>query len=153
MADGGRSARGFRVGDELPAVVYPLSLYRLVMAAAATRDFNSIHHNSDHARATGAPEAYANTMFLQGMWERAVREFVGLEARILAIDGFRMRTFSPAGSTVLVRGRVLAAGAGTLELALWSEIDGTIVCGPGTVRVALSTAHYPTGQSGDRIRR
>ena len=38
-------------GQQLASVAYPLSVMRLVMAAGANRDFNSIHHNADFARA------------------------------------------------------------------------------------------------------
>ena len=64
-------------GDELPSLQFPLSVYRLVMAASANQDFNSIHHNSEYAKKTGAPDMYANNIFLQGMWERTVREYIG----------------------------------------------------------------------------
>src|SRR5882757_10213967 len=76
-------------GDEIPAVSFPLSVYRLVVEAGANRDFNSIHHSSEYARASGAPEMYANTGFLLGMWERTVREFIGLRGSIRHIAGFR----------------------------------------------------------------
>ena len=64
-------------GEVLEPALYPLSLMRLVMAAGANRDFNSIHHNAEFARASGAPDMYANTYFLQGMWERCVRRYIG----------------------------------------------------------------------------
>ena len=128
-------------GLELDPVAFPLSLYRLVMAAGATRDFNSIHHNSEVARATGAPEAYANTMFLQGMWERTVREFIGLEGRLLAFSNFRMRTFSAAGETIVVKGFVrrtwIEGGEGRADIEIWSEAGARTVVGPGTATVAL----------------
>ncbi len=84
-------------GDEVPPVQFPLSVYRLVMEAGANRDFNSIHHNSEYARQTSAPEMYANTIFLQGMWERTVREFIGLAGTIKSLAGFRMKIFNTAG--------------------------------------------------------
>jgi len=128
-------------GDEVPAVAFPLSVYRLVVEAGANRDFNSIHHNSDFARASGAPEMYANTGFLLGMWERAVREFVGLDGGIRHIAGFRMRRFNTVGQTVVVRGKVAGKrredADGLLELELWSEVGGEVTVGPGTVTVAL----------------
>src|SRR4051794_8153037 len=137
--------RDVRVGEPLGPVAFPLSLYRLVLAAAATRDFNPIHHNSEYARATGAPEAYANTMFLQGMWERVAREFIGLEGRLLAMRDFRMRRFAPAGVTVVVRGSVrrkwIEGPAGLVEIELCSEVEGSVTCGPGSV-----LATVPTGQ-------
>jgi hypothetical protein len=50
-------------GELLEPLAFPLTAYRLVMAAGANRDFNAIHHNAEVARATGAPDIYANTLF------------------------------------------------------------------------------------------
>ena len=128
-------------GAEVPPVAFPLSVYRLVVEAGANRDFNSIHHNSEYARASGAPEMYANTGFLLGMWERTVREFIGLGGSIRRIAGFRMRRFNTAGRTVVVRGRVKSkrreAGDALVELEVWSELGGETTVGPGIVTVAL----------------
>ena len=65
------------VGDEVAVVEFPLSIYRLVVAAGGNRDFNSIHHNSSYAKASGAPDMYASTFILIGAWERVVRDFIG----------------------------------------------------------------------------
>ena len=128
-------------GDELPAVAFPLSVYRLVVEAGANRDFNSIHHNSEFARASGAPEMYANTGFLLGMWERALREFIGLDGTIRRIAGFRMKRFNTVGQTVTVRGRVTRKWRenddALLEVEMWSELGDDVTVGPGTVTVAL----------------
>ena len=128
-------------GDDVPPVEFPLTVYRLVVEAGANRDFNAIHHNSEVARASGAPEMYANTGFLLGMWERAIREFAGLEGSVRRITGFRMRRFNVVGQTVVVRGRVLGKrredNATLVELELWSEVDGELTVGPGTVTVVL----------------
>jgi hypothetical protein len=128
-------------GDEVPGVEFPLTVYRLVVEAGANRDFNSIHHNSEVARASGAPEMYANTGFLLGMWERTVREFIGLEGTIRRIAGFRMRRFNPVGQTVVVRGVVTRKWRqetdALVELELRSEVRGEVTVGPGTVTVSL----------------
>jgi hypothetical protein len=128
-------------GDDVPPVEFPLTVYRLVVEAGANRDFNAIHHNSEIARTSGAPEMYANTGFLLGMWERAIREFAGLDGSVRRITGFRMRRFNIVGQTVVVRGRVAGKrredGDAVLELELWSEVDGEVTVGPGTVTVAL----------------
>jgi hypothetical protein len=128
-------------GDDVPPVEFPLTVYRLVVEAGANRDFNAIHHNSEIARTSGAPEMYANTGFLLGMWERAIREFAGLEGSVRRITGFRMRRFNIVGQTVVVRGRVAGKrredGDAVVELELWSEVDGEVTVGPGTVTVAL----------------
>jgi acyl dehydratase len=128
-------------GADVPSVAFPLSVYRLVVEAGANRDFNSIHHNSEYARASGAPEMYANTGFLLGMWERTVREFIGLGGSIRRIAGFRMRRFNTVGGTVVVHGRVKSkrreADDALVELEVWSELDGETTIGPGIVTVAL----------------
>jgi acyl dehydratase len=128
-------------GAAVPAVAFPLTVYRLVVEAGANRDFNSIHHNSEYARASGAPEMYANTGFLLGMWERTVREFIGVGGAIRRIAGFRMRRFNTVGQTVVVRGRVKSKrrenGDALVELEVWSELGDDITVGPGVVTVAL----------------
>ena len=128
------------IGDEIPSVSYPLNVYRLVMAAGASRDFNSIHHNSEYARETGAPEMYANNFFPQGMWERTVREYIGLAGEIKRLKGFRMKVFNTVGETIVTRGAVKnkwkEEGKYLVEL-VWSENSKEITVGPGTVVVSL----------------
>jgi acyl dehydratase len=128
-------------GQALPAVAFPLSVYRLVMAAGASRDFNSIHHNTEWARLTGAPEMYANVVFLQGMWERCVRQFIGLGGQIRRISGFRMSSFNVAGDTPTVAGEVARTWSeddtGLAELRVWTRNRAGISVGPGTVTVSL----------------
>ena len=128
-------------GEELPPVGFPLSVYRLVVAAGANRDFNSIHHNSEVARASGAPDMYASTAFLLGMWERSLREFIGAAGRIRAVAGFRMRSFNLVGQTVVVHGRVTRCrrqgDAGLVDIEMWSDNGHGVSVGPGTVTVSL----------------
>jgi acyl dehydratase len=136
-------------GDQLPAIAFPVSVYRLVVEAGANRDFNSIHHNSEYARATGAPEMYANTIFLQGMWERVVREYIGLRGQFRSLSGFRMSRFNVAGDTVVVRGTVTRkwreADEGLLAIRLWSENSQGLSVGPGSVTVSLPSDLHDIG--------
>jgi acyl dehydratase len=132
------------VGDVLPSVAFPLSVYRLVVVAGANRDFNAIHHNSAYARRTGADEMYANTLFLQGMWERVVRDYVGSAGTIRSLRGFRMRTFNYVGDTATVEGQVTRTWlddedslVGLVELTLLTRNGGGVSVGPGTVVATL----------------
>ena len=122
-------------GDELRLLEFPITVYRLVMAAGANRDFNAIHHNSEYAKATGAPEMYANNLFLQGMWERSVRDYIGLAGRIRKLSGFRMKIFNTVGDTVIVRGHVvrkwLDGQEGYVEFWIQSENSKGVSVGPG----------------------
>ena len=128
-------------GAEVPPVAFPLSVYRLVVEAGANRDFNSIHHNSEWARGTGAPDMYANVVFLQGMWERCVREFIGAGGTIRQISGFRMGSFNTVGDVVTVKGEVARVwqdgDAGLAELRMSSRNRHGVSVGPGTVTVRL----------------
>ena len=137
----GRLVTDVRVGDEIEPVAFPLTVYRLVMEAGANRDFNSIHHNTEYARSTGAPDMYANTLFLLGMWERAVREWIGCAGTIRAIRGFRMVRFNVVGDTTRVVGRVLStrreSDVGVVVLEVRSENSQGLTVGPGQVEVTL----------------
>jgi acyl dehydratase len=130
-----------RVGDEIVPVAFPITVYRLVMEAGANRDFNSIHHNTEYARSTGAREMYANTSFLLGMWERAIRDWIGPAGTLRSIRGFRMRSFNYVGDTTTVLGRVVAVDRDgdppTVTLEVHSENSTGVTVGPGTVRVTL----------------
>ncbi|MFJ7308870.1 hotdog family protein [Peribacillus frigoritolerans] len=129
------------IGDEVPSIDFPLSVYRLIVEAGANRDFNSIHHNSEYALETGAPEMFANNVFLQGMWERTVREYIGLAGTIKSLKGFRMKLFNTVGETVVTKGIVKqkwqVGGDYLLELEMWSENSKGVSVGPGIVVVTL----------------
>jgi acyl dehydratase len=127
--------------DELEPQAFPLSMARLVLAVGANRDFNAIHYNTEVAQASGAPEMYANNFFLQGMWEKAVRNYIGLAGVIRKLSGFQMKSFNTAGDTVVVRGRVLRkwsdSGQGYVEFEVWSENAGGVSVGPGRMLAVM----------------
>jgi hypothetical protein len=121
-----------QVGDELPSISIPITLQRLVMEAGANRDLSLIHHDSGVARATGAPDAFANTYFLMGMFERLMRDWAGPKARIRKIGPLRMMIFNAVGDVVNFKGTVesVDAQAGTVELdmCVQSERGTTVSC-------------------------
>lgn len=132
-----RRLKNVKVGDELTPVSFPITVYRLVMAAGANRDFNSIHHNTEYAQSTGAREMYANTTFLLGMWERAIRDWIGPAGTIHSISGFRMRSFNYAGDTTTVTGKVTGIDGATIRIEMTSSNSAGITVGPGVVTVSL----------------
>jgi 3-oxo-4,17-pregnadiene-20-carboxyl-CoA hydratase beta subunit len=113
------------VGDELPPIAIPITLQRLVMEAGANRDMSLIHHDGGVARATGAPDAFANTYFLMGMFERLMRDWAGPLARIRKIGPLRMMIFNAVGDTVFFKGLVESVdeAAGTVCVDMWVESD------------------------------
>ena len=128
-------------GEDAGTLRFPLTVYRLVMTAGANRDFNAIHHNSEFAKSTGAPEMYANTLFLQGMWERLVRDYIGPSGRIVKLGGFRMRSFNCVGDTVVVSGFVKRKwredNRGFLHFELRSDNRNGLSVGPGFMIASL----------------
>jgi acyl dehydratase len=128
-------------GDDVPQVAFPITVQRLVMEAGANRDFNGIHHNREIAQFYGARDMFCNNFFLQAMWERTVREYIGLRGIIRKIGPFRMRIFNLVGDTVVVKGNVLRKfqhdGQNFVELRMWSDNSRGCSVGPGPVLVTL----------------
>jgi hypothetical protein len=93
---------------------------------------------------------YANVLFLQGMWERCVREFIGTGGLIRQVAGFRMGSFNTVGDVVTVQGsvaRVWEEGdAGLAELRVWSRNRHGISVGPGTVTVRVPRRSQAAGR-------
>jgi acyl dehydratase len=138
-------------GDSIGTLAFPITVARLVMVSGANRDFNAIHHNTEFARASGAPEMYANTMFLQGMWERLVRNYIGNAGRIIKLTGFRMRTFNCPGDTVIVSGHVtekwLEGEMGLVRIELRSDNKSGLTVGPGAMIASLPRSPNPRQNS------
>jgi hypothetical protein len=89
----------------------------------------------------GVEEMYMNNIFVQAMWERTVREYIGVAGRIRKVGPFRMRVFNQAGYAVVTRGWVKRKwqqdGQNLVELEIWSENDRGLSVGPGPVQVSL----------------
>lgn len=128
-------------GDLLPEITFNMTVQRLVIEAGANRDFNPIHHNTRLAQAQNAPEMYANNTFILGWWERAVREYIGLEGVIKKLGPFRLRIFNIVGEAVQCKGKVTRKyqenGQNFVELEMWSEHSTGISSGPGPALVTL----------------
>lgn len=146
MADWSRQRTWDEVneGDDLDPVAIPITVHRLVMEAGANRDFAQIHHNTEVAQAQGAPEMYANNVFIQGWWERCAREFIGLGGRIRKVGPFRMKIFNVVGETSTTKGRVTRkwaeGGDHLVEIEMWTETPRGVSVGPGPVVVSLPRA-------------
>ena len=91
------------------------------------------------AQTTGAPDAFANTYFLMGMFERLMRDWAGPKARIRKIGPLRMLIFNAVGDTVRFRGAVesLDKNTCTASLAMWVDSDrGQTVTAKAVIELA-----------------
>jgi acyl dehydratase len=127
-----RNLADVSVGDSLHEIELPVTLQRLVMEAGANRDLSLIHHDKDVARTTGAPDAYANTFFLMGMFERLCREWMGPAGRVVKLGPMKMTAFNVVGDTVRFSGEVVdvdpAHGRVSLSLASHTGNGQTSSC-------------------------
>lgn len=119
-----------RRGDTLLEIKIPITLHRLVMEAGANRDLSMIHHDSKVAQATGAPDVYANTFFLMGMFERQLREFIGVTGRIKKIGPMQMKTFNCVGDVLVFKATIkdVVGNMVSIEQIVESERGVTTVC-------------------------
>lgn len=140
------------VGRVIPSSVYHLTLHRLILHAAGNRDFTPLHYDDATAQASGARAAFINNVFCIGMWERAVRDFIGPGGVIHAIRGLKMSSFNVVGDSLITDGRVERAwtedGVGFAEISVHTTNATTnrVTVGPGTVLVSL----HASGTTPDR---
>ncbi len=131
-----RPARGERL-EPFPVVI---TLQRLVMEAAANRDFAPIHFDPDAARDSGAPAVYVNTTFVETLLEALIRTWAGLDAHIRTI-AFSLRAFNCVGDEIAAGGEVTSVteagdSAMAAELAVWVDGPrGRTVSGNATVEL------------------
>ncbi|HXG42456.1 MAG TPA: MaoC family dehydratase N-terminal domain-containing protein [Dehalococcoidia bacterium] len=92
-------------GEELPPFDFPITVTRLVMAVAGTRDLYAVHHDPAVARRQGARDMFANTMFFQGLINRYLSDWGGPESYLRKL-GISMRDQVCPGDMVTVKGRV-----------------------------------------------
>jgi acyl dehydratase len=143
-----RDFEEIREGEELPAHTVLITLQRLVMEAGANRDFAPIHFDREAAQATGAPDVYANTIFLEALLESSLRRWAGLGAWIGEI-AFTMRGFNCVGDTVTAGGCVaeLHPQKRTAELEIWVDSHhGRTV--EGSAKVFFPSSENVGGSSG-----
>ncbi|GIH91089.1 MaoC family dehydratase [Planobispora siamensis] len=65
------------IGQEIPAVDYPVRRINLVMYAGASGDFNPIHWNERFAKTVGLPDVIAHGMFTMAQGGRFVTDWAG----------------------------------------------------------------------------
>ena len=100
------------VGDELPAVSYPVQRFDLVRYAGASGDFNFIHWNERFATSVGLPNVIAHGMFTMATGGRFVSDWAGDPGAILEY-GVRFTSMvvvpdDGQGATVEVTGKITA---------------------------------------------
>ena len=124
------------VGDELTAMVIPITPTRVVAGAIASRDFMPVHHDRDYANQQGAPDIFMNILSDTAYCSRFLTDWAGPEARITNL-AIRLGVPVFPGHTMTYTGTVTATserdGVGVVEVEfravddLGDHITGTAV--------------------------
>jgi acyl dehydratase len=143
--ESGGAREPISVGESLPPFTVIVTLQRLVMEAGANRDFAPIHVDLDAARESGAPSPYANTTFIETMFEALIRQWAGLDALLRVIE-FTMTAFNCVGDEIAANGTVTGTreedSEQVVDLDLWME-------GPrGRTVKGKAVVAFPQGAAG-----
>ena len=131
------------VGDQIPAVTYPVTRFDLVRYAGASGDFNVIHWNERIATSVGLPNVIAHGMFTMATAGRLVSDWAGDPGAVVEY-GVRFTNMvqvpdDDQGASIAVSGTVTGKddAARTAVIELTATCDGTRVLGKARATVRL----------------
>ena len=116
------TAENVKVGDNLPTLEKKLNAQKIISAAAATRDWQPIHH--DHPFATeksGLRDIILNAPSQAGWISRYVTDWAGPDARLKKL-GFKMKDSFCPGDLIRLEGEVVAVEDGD-ECGTWIDLQ------------------------------
>jgi acyl dehydratase len=126
---------GVRAGAVLPELVIDVTPTFVVASAIATRDFQDVHHDRDHAVARGGQDIFINILTTTGLVQRYVTDWAGPGALVRKV-AIRLGAPCYAGDTLTFSGQVAESDGGEVRV----DVTGRCRLGDhvtGTVRVVL----------------
>jgi acyl dehydratase len=124
-------------GEALPPLAIPITVPLVAGGAIATRDYFPGHHDLDAARALGSPHIFMNILTTNGIVQRYVEDWAGMEAAFRSVK-IKLGVPNYPGDTMTFSGEVTDKRADdrTVEVTLKGRNSmGNHVT--GTVRVQL----------------
>lgn len=125
------------VGDELPALAIPITVALIAGGAIATRDYFPGHHDLEAARALGSPHIFMNILTTNGLVQRFVESWSGLDSRLKSVK-IKLGAPNYPGDTLTFSGQVSDKRAEDRSIEV--SLKGKNAMGnhvTGTVRVQL----------------
>ena len=92
-------------GDALPPLAVPITVPLIAGGAIATRDYFPGHHDVDAARALGSPHIFMNILTTNGIVQRFIETWSGMEARFLSVK-IKLGAPNYPGDTMTFSGEV-----------------------------------------------
>ena len=99
-----------KLNAALPELVFPVTASAIAVAAIATGDYETVHHDIAAANASGVPNIFMNILTTNGLVQRFVGDWAGPDARI---SGIKLKLGAPnfAGDTMRLNGSVVRVDA------------------------------------------
>jgi hypothetical protein len=74
------------VGDELPALVLPITRTLIVSGAIASRDYQDVHHDSVLAKERGSQDIFMNILTTNGLVGSYITDWSGPRSRLIDVS-------------------------------------------------------------------
>lgn len=127
-----RSAREVVPGAELPQLVIPLTVTRIVSTAIATRDYALVHHNQAVARERGLQDIIVNILTTTGWVGRFVTDWAGPNAMLRKVS-IKLGASAYPGDDLVLSGLITEVQDRTVTIAVTgavsrgNHVTGTVV--------------------------
>ena len=130
-----------------PIAYPPLTRTDFVRYAAASGDFNPLHHDHAFAAAAGLPDVMGHGMLSAGLLASALTAWFGAGS----VRGFSVRFQKPvwpgdsltASCEIVALGDDCGARIADLTLTLYRAADDSVISGAASVRVGAATHDDP----------
>ena len=125
------------VGDALPEQKVEITSSLIVGGALASQDFTPVHHDRGAAQASGMQDVFMNILTTNGLCERFVTDWAGVDARVKNVS-IKLGTPNLPGETMVMTGAVTERD--DAESTVVVEITGKNAWGnhvTGTIKVGL----------------
>ncbi|RYG85635.1 MAG: hypothetical protein EON58_22750, partial [Alphaproteobacteria bacterium] len=110
------------VGQEIPPLVFSITMKTLMLAAAGNRDFMPYHYHREFAKSIGTRDAFVNTTFNQALFSRFVTDWTGAGADTRSVT-LKMKDQLCVGDTAQVTGTVMRKWADGEDMRIELSLD------------------------------
>lgn len=120
-----RTAADTRVGDSLPALAVTLTAQKIISGAAATRDWQPIHHDHEAAVKAGLRGVIMNSPTQAGWISKFITDWAGPQATVRRM-AFRMKDSLCPGDAMVLSGEVTAHEGHAVTVAVAIHVGETL---------------------------
>ncbi|HQQ62118.1 MAG TPA: MaoC/PaaZ C-terminal domain-containing protein [Pseudomonadales bacterium] len=126
------------IGDQLPVLQVPITAQKIISAAAATRDWQPIHHDHDIAIKSGLRGIILNAPSQTGWISRYVTDWAGSQAQIKRLS-FKMKDSICPGDALTISGEII--GKDAVDNGL-TRITATVTLAVGEIIKTIADVRF-----------